>query len=294
MNTEQMRIELLNIRNQMNILIDSIEKSGQKPHTSDLQKTQADLNYIKKLLASDEWPQAIDPDLICDKSSEEDKIDRANGIIEVCFSSDILNKKKFLDFGCGEGHVAYAAAKHADVSVGYDRHKNFCNPVGEVKNCIVTDDLDVARANGPYDVILAFDVFDHTEDPIGSLKEAKDLLADHGRIHIKFHPWCSRHGGHVYHHINKAYAHLFLSNEDLKLSSDVEHTNKVFYPIKSYDDMIEQAGLRVVSKEITRQKPEDFFQKKSVVKSYLENIFGNSTFPSFQLEQSFLDYIVSK
>ena len=73
---------------------------------------------VINLLKSDEWPEAVPEFLICE-DTEEDKSDRAEGILD--FMGLDLDGKKFLDFGCGEGHVAMKAAESAKVSVGYDQ-----------------------------------------------------------------------------------------------------------------------------------------------------------------------------
>jgi hypothetical protein len=63
-----------------------------------------DTELLEPLLKSDQWPQAVNEYLICDLNSEDDKDARAQGIIAAMIDPD-LTGKKFLDFGCGEGHV---------------------------------------------------------------------------------------------------------------------------------------------------------------------------------------------
>ena len=44
---------------------------------------------IFNLLNSNEWPLAADPTQICDETSNTDKIERAQGIIEVCVNKNL-------------------------------------------------------------------------------------------------------------------------------------------------------------------------------------------------------------
>jgi len=55
---------------------------------------------LVNLLNSKAWPHAVDPALICDISSEQDKEDRAEGILDLIIDIHLENLK-FLDFGCG-------------------------------------------------------------------------------------------------------------------------------------------------------------------------------------------------
>ena len=61
---------------------------------------------------SDRWPEAVNPNLICDINSDEDKSERGRGIIDILIEED-LKDLKFLDFGCGEGHCPAIATEYA-------------------------------------------------------------------------------------------------------------------------------------------------------------------------------------
>src|SRR5690606_19636109 len=103
------------------------------------------------LIENSKWPIAVNPEIIC--ATEEDKIDRAEGIIEI-FITEKLQDKKFLDFGCGEGRVVEAAAKNgAKLAIGYDTnyHKDWEDRSGNIH---LTSDPDFVKENGPYDIVL--------------------------------------------------------------------------------------------------------------------------------------------
>ena len=260
---------------------------------------------LKKMLNSDEWPEALMSFQICDENSEDDKMDRAEGIVDMLIEGK-LEDKKFLDFGCGEGHVAkYVSSQRSKISVGYDIEKsNNLKFVWEEKqdNFLLTADFNKIQNEGPYDVILIFDVLDHAEDPVSILKNAKSLLSDDGKIYLRCHPWCGRHGGHLYRQINKAFVHLVFNEKelvDLGINLDKTIKNKVIYPIAEYEKYISDSELIKISMEIDSQDPEEFFSKNHLISERIKmNIpekkgtKKREVFPDFQIKQCFLDFVL--
>ena len=80
---------------------------------------------LKKALFSSRWPEAVNPNLICNPNSETDKKERGVGIIELIVEENIKNGK-FLDYGCGEGHCVNAAISVLGCAdaVGFDPVSN--------------------------------------------------------------------------------------------------------------------------------------------------------------------------
>lgn len=232
---------------------------------------------IFSLINSDEWPEAVDPERICDLDSESDKKERAEVIIDMLPSA---TDKKFLDFGCGEGHVAQQIqAKHP---MGYDIHR--CSAWNENQ----TTDWQVILNNGPYDLILAYDVLDHCNNPVDALKKIKQAKSDKGLAFIRIHPWSSRHGGHLYHSINKAYAHLILKDEEI-----IELGGRVLSPRNisfNYRQWFKEADLRVAQSDFKNEFPEEFF-KHPIIKKRLEEAYNGSP-PTNLLHHSFVDLLI--
>jgi len=289
-----MREKLEEIKKAIQELIDQIPNS---------EPLQEEFETLKSLLHSDEWPQAVFQVQIADENSEKDKDERAEGIADILLPP--LEGKKFLDLGCGEGHVANHASKVASVSVGYDIVKNPKSRFSweqENEKLILTTDLEKVRANAPYDVILIYDVMDHVQEstPQEVLSIAKSVLADGGKIYMRMHPWASRHGGHAYRKLNKAFVHLVFNDEELRsLGVELDHNLKIIFPLSKYESWLAGSGLKKSSEhELDRQEVEDFFKENPLVRKRILKAFGNEEWkddcPAWQMSQCFWDYVLEK
>jgi len=255
---------------------------------------------LKQALLSEKWPEAVNPNLICDPTSESDKMERSRGIIELMIESD-LKDLKVLDMGCGEGHLTHLATEYqASLSVGYDiKECARWNAFEPKPNQIFTTDFDVVKANGPYDVIILFDVIDHVqrESPTDLLFRAHQVLTKEGSVYMRCHPFMSRHATHLYHHLNKAYIHLVFSPEEIsQLGVDqhyVEPSIGVLYPLKTYSEFITQSGLRAANRREITEKVESFFKIPKIAERIMRKVKFNE-FPEFQMSLQFVDYVLKK
>lgn len=250
---------------------------------------EKNLQEIKELLAGSDWPEAVDPIFICD--NEEKAICRAKGILDLLVGENLENKK-FLDFGCGEGHVVEVARNRgASVALGYDiedkykfDRQNFC------------DNLETIKQNAPYDIILLHDVLDHlvTYHPTQVLHELGKILSYDGRIYLRNHPWCSRHGGHLYTKKNLAFLHLILDETELMRCEglQLEYNLKILDPIKVYNEWINQAGLSIKNELIVRNDVEEFFTNPSCLTDRLKNLWSNCDNIKQFLEIDFVEYVL--
>jgi 2-polyprenyl-3-methyl-5-hydroxy-6-metoxy-1,4-benzoquinol methylase len=284
--------KIINIVNEITDKINEI-----KEILSDFDETN-ELSVLKNLLNSEDWPESVFDFQIADRNSEDEKMDRAEGIVDIVFDEKLTNKK-FLDFGCGEGHVVKYLSKDTAISVGYEIEKpSNCNFEWEVENeYLLTTDFQKVKEKGPYDVILIYDVLDHAEDSVKALTDAKSLLGDGGKIYLRCHPWCGRHGGHCYRKVNKAFVHLIFTEKELDEMgfTPEEKTNKVLFPLGNYSEMIEESGLIKVQEEnVERQSVENFFSDNPIIVNRLKKLFKLDGFPNFQMEQCFLDYVLMK
>lgn len=245
---------------------------------------------LSQLLNLSVWPKALSEKQIA--RNEDDKNSRAKFAIDTILPP--LKGKRFLDFGCGEGHMAKYAAKFSSFSMGYDIQKNWNEEsMGEV--LLTTNILEIKEK---YDVILIHDVLDHCGDPASVLSTAKDFLKRNGRIYLRCHPWCSRHGHHAHEKINKAFIHLvFDEKELLALGVNIGSGPKNMFPLSYYEQAIEKSGLHIEQgPEITRSEIEPFFWENYTVKRRILNAFNmnewTSAGPEFQMSMSFVDYVL--
>lgn len=175
-------------------------------------------DLLKSLLFSDEWPRAAQDDQICDFSSEEHKSFRAKNCLNVfglCESK--LLGKRFLDFGCGEGHVVREAAKRGAISFGFDVNQN---PLWSSQDMATffsnwASVQDEVSKNGKFDYVFLYDVLDHLTWENVSIASSKihDVCKEY--VFIRCHPFCSRHGYHLHTKLNKAFVHLVFSPDEL-------------------------------------------------------------------------------
>lgn len=267
-------------------------------------KSHLDFSEIKELVKSPLWPSAVPQELICETESEEDKQERAEGIIYLMINED-LSDKSFLDFGCGEGHVVVQSAKsNVKKSVGYDPYSSL--PDSDEK-CYFSNDFEKVREEGPFDIVLMYDVLDHLKGFEGDmdstgiahhmaevLSQVKLVTHESSKVYLRCHPWCSRHGGHLYNSLNKAFAHVVFSKSELEdMGHEVEDVAKVTFPRATYDTAIKKAGLKAISQDIIQTKAEGFFKEGLVAKRIVSRWPGATAFPWYQTGQDFLDYILS-
>lgn len=259
------------------------------------------------LLNSSQWPPAVDPSLICDTSSDQDKEDRAEGILDLIIDVSLENLK-FLDYGCGEGHVVNRSQTHkTKMSVGYDIKKYDKWDKWTLNNAVLTDDWTKAKSFGPYNIVLMYDVIDHmlesTDEIIHRLTEIKQILAPNGKVYVRNHPYCSRHGTHLYHQVNKAFAHLVFSDEELEaLGYKSDKVRKTIHPIGEYKHIFNNAGFKIHNgPTVIREGVEKFFIQNQAVSERIKRSYKDSPegplktgqqFPTFQLEQQFVDYVL--
>ena len=252
---------------------------------------------LKELLRSTDWPVAVNQNLIADPDSESDRVSRANGILDFVVKKNVAGLK-LLDFGCGDGYCPRVACdRGAALSVGYDVKEDPTWDNSRPKAHLTTD-FGFVKENGPYDVVVLFDVIDHVGNGAAKkiLSSAKSVLAPGGQMFLRCHPFTSRHATHLYRKINKAYLHLVFTPAELaELVPDGDHGQglKVVTPIKLYNELLAAAGLKIVRRKDFTEKVEPFFQNTKLVRDRILATTGMKRFPEFQMSVQFIDYVLS-
>jgi len=245
----------------------------------------SDKHVLLELLDGSDWPEAAPQFLICE-DSENDKLERAEGILD--YIDDKLEGKKVLDFGCGEGHVALKASETADFVVGYD----IVRPTHSGNDkCLLTDDFSKVVEKGPFNLVILYDVLDHCKDPVAALNQVKSVIGPDTKVFVRCHSWMSRHGAHLYKQLNKAWVHLIFTEEELaKMGVKTEFVQKYYFPINTQNQWFTAGGLNVVSSDVIKCVVEPFFRKPELSAILAKNFDG--VFPEWQMSQVFNDYVL--
>jgi SAM-dependent methyltransferase len=283
---KQLLFENAKIRRDMAELSNNLKKYG-LPQASEYEKS---LEEIRKLLETEEWPYAVEPHLLC--VTNEDKQKRADSIMDLLIGERMKNKR-FLDFGCGEGHTIPAAlTRECSLAIGYDVDASKY----QFDQNHFAENFDLVKCNAPFDIILMHDVLDHISlvDPIEALRQASGLLSGEGRIYIRNHPWSSRHGSHLYTNKNKAFIHLILDDIELMrcLGLQSEPNIKVVNPLETYRHWFKESGLFVKNEFVSKTSVEDFFVNYQSILDRLCRVWQNVDVLQSYMEIDFVDYVL--
>jgi hypothetical protein len=179
------------------------------------------------------------------------------------------------------------------LAVGYD-------PVvadQRFQNKLLTKDKLVVANNAPYDFIIVYDVLDHCEDPVAALKFIEELATPQTKVIVRNHPFCSRHGKHLFTALNRAFLHMFL--DDLELvrlcGTSGEWTRPVLRPLTEYRNWLTHTKFDIAMETAVTTPVESFFttpdnyllRDKIITKYEGED-------PSRHMQVDFVDYVLRK
>ena len=269
---------------EFNSLTTQIEKLG----LPKVDGYEMQMNAIRRKLEGEngEWPFAIDPDFIY----IDNKI-RAENILDMVVM-DNINGIKFLDFGCDTGHVVQEAAKrNASLAVGFDIERNW--EFSNEENILYTSNFGEIKAKAPFDVVLLYDVLDHVDKPEDILRQIHSIMSNKGRLFIRCHPWCSKHGAHLHKQINKAYLHLILDETELtRLGGyEVKKTNKIFKPIHTYHNWFEKTGFEIQQELPIEFEPDPYFLHDPVLMDRMQRHWADDSIKPY-ISIDFVDYVL--
>ena len=256
---------------------------------------------IEELVKSDCWPVSV-PDGLIVRNDDQIKV-RAKSILysyRVYNGGDNPNTSlydytsldaKLLDYGCGGGQVVMAANEAGFNSIGYDVKVQWQNP-----NKLLTANFEKIKENAPYNFILMYDVIDHIgpKDKVNEeLSKIRNLCNSDTKILIRTHPWTSRHASHSYYKLNRAWAHLFLSEDQLRQYTDQEYFLKLDRPLNSYQNMFESNGFKIDHMEIIRTPIDKFFDDPDTLSMIAKMFDGSIEWVKEVLQFEFVDYQIS-
>jgi 2-polyprenyl-3-methyl-5-hydroxy-6-metoxy-1,4-benzoquinol methylase len=251
---------------------------------------------VQSLLHTDAWPLAVPNGLIV-QDEDQAKL-RAKSILYSYDIAQSTNKQslleaapiKFLDYGCGGGYVTLAAIEAGIDAYGYDITKQWADGLPQL-----SDDYQLIKTNAPFTHILLYDVIDHVDhsQAVQIFDNLKELSDSNTQILVRTHPWTSRHGAHTYYKLNKAYAHLFISDEELDQYTD-HKISKVMRPMKYYKDLFTGAGLESISTDVYKKPLEQFFLIEEINAILRDKLEARSEWLDSVLPIEFIDYKLIK
>ena len=215
------------------------------------------------------WPEAVPTTFIVRPGQRPAATMRARQIIDQLAGD--LSGLNMLDYGCGEGWTAAVAADQAATVVGYDPTPS---PVWET---LIRDNLKFATSpgNGPYDIILCYDVLDHVEEPQAEvMARLHRLLSPEGVLYLRLHPWTSRHGAHQYEGNGNNLAYWHLAAEPAEVAAAVMvPPYRVIRPLAIYEALVRDAGFKVLERRIDSHEPEPYFAD-ATLDAIIRNTWG--------------------
>lgn len=271
---------------ELNITLDELEdKESSNPIRYDI---------IEHVINNPQWPQAVETISLGYWNRIKDRKKRAKTIIEQYIGASLHNKT-FLDFGCGTGDVAEQSTRYGTKkSYGFDI--NYHTGWNEQNNLVFTHDISELPKNY-FDIILLYDVIDHVKQPQTVINQLKELVKENGLIFVRCHPWTSRSGGHLhYNFINKAYAHLFLTNCELNCicKNKLVFTRKEYQPLSWYRNLFYN-NFVVQKEKIIKEKVESWFYQDLQIHLLQEQTMVSDVYELLKtMEIKYVDYILEK
>lgn len=244
--------EIRQLRRDVDALKTQLEKAGMPR----IDTYERNFDEVRSLLSKG-WPEALPEEDIV--RTEQQQAAEANTVLDFVVTES-LDGKRFLDFGCGKGWTATLAATRGANVIGYDPVDQWHNQ--PVNKSLLTTDYQKVVANGPYDIILLFDVLDHSEqDPVSILINLQTILQPGGRIFVWNHPWCSRHGAHLHTSFNRAFAHLVFDELELtRIGGYVpEKVRHITRPLQTYRQWFADARFKIINETVISNDVDEFF-----------------------------------
>ena len=142
-----------------------------------------------------------------------------------------------IEIGSNDGYLIGQFNQPGTKALGVDTSKEMCkvaNDLGiETINALFGTDVGAAIeiANGPASVIMANNVFNHSNDPVGFARAVADLLAPDGVFvfEVPYWGWMVTNG---------------------KFPDMVYHEHPIYFTIKSAQNLLAQAGLTIADYEL--------------------------------------------
>lgn len=195
----------------------------------------------------------------------EDGADEDRGGLLRCFGEDFYKEiegKVVADFGCGTGAQAVAmAANGARKVIGIEILDKYLDIARRraLRQGVADKCVFLKGTEGPVDIVISKDAFEHFADPAAVLRAMKRILKPDGYIYAAFGPtWYHPYGGHLFSLM--PWAHLIFTEKAIfRWRSDFKKDGATKFAeiegglnkltIQKFERMVEREGLRFDSFE---------------------------------------------
>ena len=125
------------------------------------------------------------------------------------------------------------------------------------------------------------------------MRGIRKLCNSNTKLLIRTHPWTSRHASHSYYKLNKAWAHLFLDDQQLAQYTDHKTFFKVNRPIGQYSNIFTASGFKIDHHEIVRSPIDSFFKNDKILLELSSKFNASPEWVSEVFQYEFIDYQLS-
>jgi len=138
------------------------------------------------------------------------------------------------DVGSGDGIIDLGVLHKASPAkiVGYDVKQTdaetlrkfadeygLAEPFPDAEQLAFVESLPdrIPAASASFDIVFSWSTFEHVSQPTKMLSEIRRILRPHGVLFLQIWPlYYSLHGGHLWYSIRDAYAHLRMSEDEIR------------------------------------------------------------------------------
>jgi len=203
---------------------------------------------------------------------------------------NIITGRSVVDFGCGQGSQTIAIArKGASRVVGVDSNPR---TLAKARHRLSETDLQdkvsfvdklPAEVKGQFDIVISQNSMEHFPDPVAVLGEMLSALKENGSLLITFGPpWYAPYGSHMHFFTKVPWLNIWFSEKTImtvrshfrddgaRKYEDVESgLNRM--TVRKFENIVRDAGLRVVYKKYECVKRFDFLGKIPFVRELFIN-----------------------
>jgi SAM-dependent methyltransferase len=161
--------------------------------------------------------------------------DAANRLLGfLALDGHTIEGKRVADIGAGDGildlglvHKGRPAQlvgfdlhrTHEDILLEAARREGVCDALPEALEFEECQPASIPAPDGAFDVVVTWSAFEHIDDPLAVLREARRVIADDGILFLQLWPfYYSQFGSHLRDWFPKGWEHLQMTPEEIEVT----------------------------------------------------------------------------